>query len=197
MGIHKCIDVAVYQKAKNNNEYCGDSYYYKETEDEFICVLADGLGSGKYAKESSQAVIDIVESNYNAPVDTLIKMFQQSLIGKRGVVFGLLRLDLKSKQYTFYSIGNVSVMAFSPTFGKKFHIPESGYLGGYTKPVKEVEADLEEGTVIVMFSDGVRAQALSSKSIIGKNVDAIIDYYSTMHNAQKEDDATLIAMEVL
>src|SRR5699024_10385072 len=71
------VQVAVYQKAKSNNYYCGDSYFYTETENEFVCALADGLGSGEFAKESSQAVIDIIRNNINANVEQHVKKSKQ------------------------------------------------------------------------------------------------------------------------
>src|SRR5699024_9744477 len=93
------VDVAVYQKTKVGNHLCGDSYFYKETDDGFICALADGLGSGEYAKESSDIVMDVIRHHMGASVKDLVKKCNKRLYGKRGVVLGILKFDFKTEMY--------------------------------------------------------------------------------------------------
>src|SRR5690625_4795430 len=118
------VQVAVYQKAKSNNYYCGDSYFYTETENEFVCALADGLGSGEFAKESSQAVIDIIRNNINATVEQLVKKSNEQLVGKRGVVLGILKINFEAQSYSFSSIGNIGIMTITNCKKKKRNIPK-------------------------------------------------------------------------
>ncbi|MDC3418673.1 SpoIIE family protein phosphatase [Aquibacillus salsiterrae] len=189
------IQASVYQKPKKGNYHCGDSYLLKETEDEFICALADGLGSGEYAKESSQVVMDIIEQNPGATVDQLIKLCNQSLSGKRGVVLGILKLDFVKQTYTFTSIGNIGVMTITSNLEKKRNIPNSGYLGGYPRKLKVSVENLEKGMVFIMFSDGVSSRELSSKYFLRKDVQAIIDTYAKYVGQSEVDDTTLIALK--
>src|SRR5690554_6076169 len=104
------MQVAVYQKPKKGRYYCGDSYFYLETENEFLCAIADGLGSGEYAMESSQIVIDIIRKNGNKPIDTIIKQCNEQLFGKRGTVLGVLKIDFRTRVYSFSSIGNIGIV---------------------------------------------------------------------------------------
>src|SRR5699024_8740032 len=110
MTAERKMQVAIYQRAKQNNYYCGDSYFYTETENEFICALADGLGSGEYAKESSQTVIDIIRSHSGKNVEQLVKECNRQLSGKRGVVLGVLKINFSEQSYSFSSIGNIGMM---------------------------------------------------------------------------------------
>ncbi|MFC5465540.1 hypothetical protein [Lederbergia graminis] len=92
------IQAHAFQTAKNDNIFCGDSFYVSVEEDYFIGVLADGLGSGELAYESSQAVVSIVKSNPEADVDTLMHYANEVLIRKRGAAVAILKVDFKKRR---------------------------------------------------------------------------------------------------
>lgn len=189
------MDISVFQKPKKGNYYCGDSYFYKETDHGFICALADGLGSGEYAKESSQLVMDIIESNVDAPLDQIVKRCNKGLVGKRGVVLGILKVDFNEKKYSFSSIGNIGIMIISGESEKKRNIPNAGYLGGYSRPLKVLRGSLLEEMVFVMFSDGVTSIDLSAKYFLGKDVSNITEMFSYYLSETMDDDTTLLVMK--
>nr|WP_182201805.1 SpoIIE family protein phosphatase [Paraliobacillus salinarum] len=189
------MDISVFQKPKKGNYYCGDSYFYKETDHGFICALADGLGSGEYAKESSQLVMDIIESNIDEPLDQIVKRCNKGLVGKRGVVLGILQVDFNEKKYSFSSIGNIGMMIISGDSEKKRNIPNAGYLGGYSRPLKVLRGTLSEEMVFVMFSDGVTSIDLSAKYFLGKDVSKITEMFSYYLSETMDDDTTLLVMK--
>ena len=189
------IHVSVFQKPKKGNYYCGDSYYYKETEHEFICALADGLGSGEHAKESSQVVMDIIEENVHASVKQIVKTCNERLVGKRGVVLGVLKVSFPDETYSFSSIGNIGIMTVSSRQEKKRSIPNAGYLGGYSRPFKVFDGKLEQGMVFVMFSDGVTSVDLSAGYFLGHDVEQITETFAAVSEKDRNDDTTLIAMK--
>src|SRR5690625_3891349 len=155
------IDISVYQKEKKGNYYCGDSYYYYQNNDFFLCALADGLGSGTLAHESSQAVMDVIKSDPDLAIEEMIKRFNQALIGKRGVVLGILKLDFKTNDYRYTSIGNIGLMTISAEGIKKRNISPSGYLGSFPRDVKEIRGHLTKGMLFILFSYGVLPKELT------------------------------------
>lgn len=188
------VDVSVFQKPKKGNAYCGDSYFYTETEDLFVCAIADGLGSGEFAWESSQAVINIIEENINVSVEELVKKVNIALWGKRGVVLGILKMDFKSEIYSFSSIGNIGMMKVTKDRKKSRNIPNSGYLAGYKRQIKVDNKILEKGTNFIMFSDGVEDKELSNRFFIENDVERITKTYEQTSAKNREDDTTLIVM---
>ncbi len=161
------VQAAVYQQPKSGQYQCGDSYFYTETENEFICVLADGLGSGEQAKESSEIVINIIRDNIHTTVEQLIEQCNRQLSGKRGAVIGILKIDFSARRYTFSSIGNIGVLAISENGRKKRNIPNPGYLAGYHRPFKIVSDKLDPVMNFILFSDGVRDKDLSQYFFAG------------------------------
>ncbi|SHN32037.1 SpoIIE family protein phosphatase [Gracilibacillus kekensis] len=189
------IEVSVFQKAKKGNYYCGDSYFYSETDDTFTCAIADGLGSGELAKESSQVVMDVIQDNIDDTVTSMIKKSNQKLVGKRGAVLGILQINLKTKQYFYSSIGNIGLMTITSNSIKKRNIPQVGYLSGYDRPFKVVEDTLEENLIFIMFSDGVDPKEISNSYFLHKEVTHITDTFKHLYSHKLDDDTTLIAMK--
>lgn len=193
-GAQNKFHVSVYQKAKKGNFYCGDSYYYVETENEFICAIADGLGSGEFARESSQIVIRIIEDNLHASIEQLVQLCNKQLFRKRGVVLGLFKVSFSSGTYSFSSIGNIGIMTVSSAGKKKRYIPDSGYLAGYSRPFKVINGQLESQMNFLMFSDGVSDADLSRPFMLHHDVDEVIRKFAHIHGESEKDDTTLIAM---
>lgn len=194
MNREKKVQVSVYQRPKNGNYSCGDSYFYTETENEFVCAIADGLGSGDLAKESSQVVIDIIKRNPYATVEQLVKMCNKELLDKRGVVLGILKLDFKLKMYSFSSIGNIGVMSVTKDKKKRRNIPHKGYLAGYPRIFKVEQKQLETGMNFIMFSDGVLDKELSQCYFTIKDVHKIKEMYELTSDKVRHDDTTLITI---
>ncbi|WP_090087077.1 SpoIIE family protein phosphatase [Lentibacillus persicus] len=186
----------VFQKAKKQQYYCGDSYFYMETENDYICAIADGLGSGEFAKESSEIVISIIKDNIHLTIEQLIKRCNEKLNGKRGAVIGILRIDFRSERYSFSSIGNIGVMTISENGKKKRNIPNSGYLAGYHRPFKIVTDELEPLMNFIMFSDGVTDRDLSQRFLLNRNVKHVVQAYAKYTEDElRDDDTTLIAIK--
>ncbi|MFG6150405.1 PP2C family serine/threonine-protein phosphatase [Halobacillus sp. B23F22_1] len=189
------VAVSIYQKAKKGNYYCGDSYYYKETDKEFVCALADGLGSGELASDSSQAVMDMIEKYPDLSIESIIKKCNEALLGKRGVVLGILKIDFYQNTYSYSSIGNIGVITIDREGHRSRNIPLAGYLAGYPRKLRVSHGKAEEGMVFLMFSDGVHDRKLSAKHTSTRNVKVITEQYKEFYGESRDDDTTLIALK--
>ncbi|MFD1019335.1 SpoIIE family protein phosphatase [Thalassobacillus hwangdonensis] len=191
----KRLNVQSFQKAKKGNYYCGDSYFYKETEDAFVCALADGLGSGELAMDSSKAVIKTIEDNPELEIEPLINKCNESLAGKRGVVLGILRIEFKSNTYSYSSIGNIGIMMITGDGVKKRNIPQAGYLSGFPRKLGIMRGTLTPNMMFIMFSDGVDDRQLSSGLFKNGDPSRIIDQFKNDNAKLRQDDTTLIAIK--
>lgn len=188
------MEVSVFQEAKIGNHCNGDCFFYKETDKQFISVLADGLGSGKDAKESSEAVINVMENHYAEPIDHLIKRCNHQLMHKRGAVLGILKIDFIEHTYSLTSIGNIGITLIHTNGKKKRTIPTPGYLPGYGHPYKINREKLETGQTFLMYSDGVDERKLLTGMSNFEDVAGITNTYAKFHEEKQTDDTTLMAM---
>lgn len=189
------LNVATYQKPKQGNYYCGDSFIYNETENNFICALADGLGSGELAKDASKAVMQVIEENPDDTIRSLIEKCNRVLDGKRGVVLGILRIDKKEGTYAYSSIGNIGIVVVDGSGKKSRNIPLPGFLAGYPRELRVKRGDLEKGMRFLVFSDGVDERKLSKLFYRAHTVQELIEQYDIEFGESRSDDTTLIAME--
>lgn len=189
------LEVVTYQKAKQGNYYCGDSYIYNETENNFICALADGLGSGELAKEASEAVMKVIEQNPEGTISSLVEKCNRVLTGKRGVVLGMLRIDKREGTYAYSSIGNIGIVVVDAAGKKSRNIPLPGFLAGYPRDMRVKRGTLESGMRFLVFSDGVDERKLSKLFYRAKTVQDLVDDYDTEFGQSRSDDTTLIVME--
>lgn len=186
--------MATFQRTKANNTECGDSYFYIETKTKFVCAIADGLGSGEFAKESSEIVINIIRDNMDESRESLINMINKQLIGKRGVVLGVLKICFKKQVYSFCSIGNIGIMINKKDKKRKRNLPSPGYLSGHQKNVRVMRGKLEPTMNFLMFSDGLLENELSQSYFLDTDVNNVIETFISLNDKTRKDDTTLIAL---
>lgn len=161
------MHVSAYQQAKNNNPYNGDSYATIETDDYFVCAIADGLGSGKPAKESADAAIAAVKKNHHQSVEQMLKSANESLYGKRGVVMAVFKIDYETMELSFSGVGNIYLNLYFEN-GKVIRpITYSGYLSGKPQNYRIERLYVEKPVSFLMHSDGFKT-TLKNKEIFKK-----------------------------
>lgn len=188
------VEVAVYQQSKHGELHCGDSYYYIELENQFVCILVDGLGSGKFAEESSQVVINTFKKHLNKSNQHFIKAVNKQLFLKRGVVLGILKIDFNAQVYTFSSIGNIGLITTDGKKNKKRNIPSAGYLASYHQNLKVTQGTIDNNMRFIMFSDGIKDTELSQPYMQHSDVNDLVRSFSRLNDNIRDDDSTLIVI---
>lgn len=185
------IEVYAFQTAKEGKAYCGDSYYFATTKDFFICVLADGLGSGQYAYEASSAVAEVVRNNAYDDVETLMNHCNKVLVQKRGAAVAILKIMFQTQEFEYSCVGNIRFYLYTASGKLTYPIPVTGYLSGRPQIFRTQRFHYEQGSKFLLHSDGIKIE--SSKSLLksGESLDIIAN---TMKSEQhsKEDDSTFI-----
>lgn len=188
------FDIAIFQKKKQGQYLCGDSYFYKEFDDELICVIADGLGSGVYAKESADAVIEVIKDNPRASEEVILDKCIKQLAYKRGVVLGILKIDVKAKKFTFSTIGNIGLITVDGT-KKNRNIPNPGYLAGYKRDFKVMNGELKTNMAFYLSSDGLTENELANRCFLNENLHHVMESFKEICKEPRKDDTTLIAIK--
>ncbi|GIN86571.1 phosphoserine phosphatase RsbX [Heyndrickxia sporothermodurans] len=186
------VEVYAFQSPKEGKSYCGDSYYFTATEDYFLSVLADGLGSGQYAYEASSAVADVVRNNANDDVETLMKSCNEVLMQKRGAAVAILKVNFKTKEFDYSCVGNIRFYLYTPKGKLIYPLPVTGYLSGRPQNFRTQRFSYERNSKFLLHSDGFKVK--TSKSLL-KGCKAIELIAKEMKNEQqqsKEDDSTCI-----
>lgn len=191
------LELLAHQTIKAGNVECGDSYFYKVTEDYFLCVLADGLGSGKYASESSEAVVDVVEQNHEKDLATLMELSNQSLYQKRGAAVSIVKVFFEKREFIYSGVGNIRFIFIAPDGEVIYPLPVSGYMSGKPQIFNTQNYRYKPGSKFLIYSDGFEIQGIKKLLNSFKSTQMIADKLRCDLDDGADDDATFILGSLL
>lgn len=186
------IQVSAYQRAKDNSKYNGDSYLTLETDNYFVCAIADGLGSGEFAKESADAAINAIKKTHDQSVERMLDEANEKLYGKRGAVMAVFKINYKTMEFSFSGIGNIYLMLYFENGDIIRPITYSGYLSGKPQKYRVERFAVDKPIFFLMHSDGFKVN-LENKDIFKqmKSPEHAVHYIRDSL-VEKKDDVTYL-----
>lgn len=188
---NKHVHALAYQQKKEGKTICGDSFFMNATEDYYICVVADGLGSGEGAFDSSSLISEVVERYQHEEVTEIMNYCNEALRGKRGATISIMKVDVRKKVFSFSSVGNVRFVVYTPSGGFIYPLPVLGYLSGKPQKFKTYSYSYERGSKFLFHTDGLRALGLKSLLKDFHSIEEISNHLEIYTN-NKNDDITYI-----
>lgn len=191
------IEVLVSQSSKNDMVFCGDDYFFLHMKEYFICVLADGLGSGEFAYESSHAVIEEVKQHHHLDVESLMDLCNQVLIAKRGAAVSILKIYYEKNEFVYSSVGNIRFFLYNPSEDKLVYpLPVTGYLSGRKQKYRTQRFKYEPNAKFIFHSDGLELKG--AKSFLKRQVPIEQNARCILESSPKTaDDTTFILGSLL
>ncbi|MGV3487960.1 MAG: protein phosphatase 2C domain-containing protein [Tuberibacillus sp.] len=189
--------VNVFQEKKEGTDCCGDSFYVNETDEFLICGIADGLGSGRFAKEASRIAVEMLQYYQVAPLQTIMEKVNESQQYLRGVVMSILKVDLINNKAYVCGMGNINLIINDNDHLYAMPISPKGYIsGGKTVKVPVLEMELPKDGWFALYSDGIHIQPNQIpylyRVLDSKNEDCIKKSITAHSIRNRNDDATLI-----
>lgn len=188
---NKHVYALAYQMQKQGKTLCGDSFLIKATEDYFICAVADGLGSGERANESSSAIKDVVEEFHTEDVDVLIEKSNEVLKNKRGATVAILKAYFKQNLFTFSSVGNIRFVLYSPAGTFVYPLPVLGYMSGKPQKFRVQSFPYDAGSKFIIHSDGLNIPAVKSLLKDYRTIEDI-SHHLEPYTISRQDDLTYV-----
>ncbi|NPC90773.1 SpoIIE family protein phosphatase [Bacillus sp. WMMC1349] len=188
---NRYIRALVYQIPKEGKRICGDSFYFHTTNNGMICSVADGLGSGDLAHESSSTISQMIEKYRDDDIQNLMERCNQAMKHKRGATVAILKADFKTKTLTYTSVGNIRFILYHPSDQFFSPIPTKGYLSGKPHTTKKTFTySYQQGSKFMIYSDGLSVPALRHelKHHSPETISQKLEMYTTHGN----DDLTYI-----
>ncbi|MDZ5474572.1 PP2C family serine/threonine-protein phosphatase [Bacillus sp. 31A1R] len=192
----KNIEAIAHQTTKQGNTLCGDSYFFAATDEYFICVLADGLGSGKYANEASSAVIEVVEQYQHEDVNSIMSRCNEVLFHKRGAAVAVFKVDFIKKEFVYSCVGNIRFFLYTKNGRLTYPLPVTGYLSGKPQKFHTQRYPYEGNSKFLVYSDGINLQGVKALLKSYMSVERIAEEIKRNHTSHM-DDATFILGSLL
>ena len=180
----------------------GDSFFIKRWKFHALCGVIDGLGHGREACRAALSATQYVQTHYDLPMDQLFKGVQYACMATRGVVMGAVRFD---KEYTggdlimsHASVGNIETRKINQNgISGSDMIICRGILGTGTPNPVITTHQVHEGTVVVLFSDGISPHWKKEEGDILRSIPASDGArYLLRHYWLENDDATAMVIKM-
>ncbi len=193
---HSFVDAYIFNEAKKGNHESGDSYHTVLTDDYFICSVADGLGSGPVARESSQVIPQILRQYHHETIDQLMYRFNGLMLQKRGAAVAIFKVDFIKKTLEYSCVGNIRFYLYRKGTDEIIYpLPVMGYLSGRPQKLRTQLYTYVEDDLFLIHSDGVDLR--NPKSMMRKAAVPEQLYRDILASIQTGDDATFITGSLL
>ncbi|WP_078551286.1 PP2C family serine/threonine-protein phosphatase [Bacillus alkalicellulosilyticus] len=190
------VKVAIYQKAKQGNDLCGDSYVIIETDRYFLCAIADGLGSGEGAHCASVEAITIIKENHDAPVEVLMSKCNEAQLSRRGIVMTIVKIDYEQQRIHYSNVGNIGFVFYLPSGKVVRPIPQRGFLSGRKVMIKEESFPYESGSTFILYSDGLHSSNIKPLNLTTLHSPDDATEFIRKNIKNKEDDLTVLIAQI-
>lgn len=173
------------------DEFNGDAFVIKEFGRKILLAVIDGLGHGKSAYLPARTAIDCVQENYQNPPDVIIRECHKALYRTRGVVMGLVQVDLERSKLIYAGVGNITVKVVGQKPVKP--VSTSGIVGHKIwKQLRAEEFPYSKGDTIYIYSDGISSRFEPDKLEVWTRNPRKIAEDVVREFGKNGDDATII-----
>ncbi|MFQ1702743.1 ATP-binding protein [Loktanella agnita] len=152
--ISTAVDVAGLRVCHPAEEVCGDDWLLRQTPRLTDILLCDGLGHGSRAAEAAAELIAAAIAISGDPMQTLAHA-TSSLVGTRGSVASMIRIDTQEMKLSYAGLGNISTICISGQGIRRFAVRD-GRVGGAPNRGFEDEVQLAPGDLVILHSDGLK-----------------------------------------
>lgn len=149
------LQIGALSLPKRDEEVCGDGWAIGQEGDRTLIMVADGLGHGAGAHESSQKAINIFKKNLHYLPTELIALMHEGLRGLRGAAVAISMIA--NNQLHYAGVGNISGVII--THERNQYLPSYNGTAGLALPrLQNYTCAWPSDALLVMNSDGLQSQ---------------------------------------
>jgi len=187
------MPVAIQKRAFENKLYCGDECACWEDDKTITLCIADGLGHGQEAEDAARKALNYVKKHLHKPIQEIFAGCNISIRETRGAAMGIAVIDKKNQTLTYAGVGNTRALILAH---KPVRLSSSyGIIGGGFKKLTSETIPLQDGCIIVMFTDGIEEMINLSEftSLLTQDVDQLA--LEIIKKRTKNDDAAVMVYQ--
>jgi anti-sigma regulatory factor (Ser/Thr protein kinase) len=176
-------------------QVCGDAWAAVESADGIAVLIADGLGHGDLAAQASRAAVESFAADPWLGPRRTMELVDRRLAGTRGAAVLVIELDRGSRQMRLAGVGNIAGRVVGPS--RTVNLPSQPGIVGHRMPnLREQVVEVEEGSIVVLHSDGLTAKwALPDFRGLVLRSSTIIAAALLQWAGLRQDDASVVAIK--
>ncbi|HEY1614693.1 MAG TPA: SpoIIE family protein phosphatase [Rhizomicrobium sp.] len=141
-------------RALAGEDVSGDAVAVRESGEDFVALVADGLGHGPFAADAAHHAADTFQQSVSADAEELVESIHASLRATRGAAIAVANMNVAKRLATFCGIGNISGSLISLGQTKRL-TSLNGTAGLVARRVQGFQYPYENDTLLILHSDGL------------------------------------------
>jgi serine/threonine protein phosphatase PrpC len=177
----------------------GDLHLVKTFATGVLLAVVDGLGHGADAASAARAAVAVLDRYADESIVALVERCHRALVGTRGAVMSLARIDHAAGTMTWLGIGNVEGILL---YGEPNRRPardclvtRGGTVGRDIPPLRTNVVSVSPGDTLLFASDGIKG-GFADSAIGGAAPQQIADQVLANY-AKGTDDALILVARYL
>jgi len=195
-----CCEVGIMGRPYPGEAISGDDAVLVQTDSGFIAAVSDGLGHGPEAREASNRSIEVLCRESSASLGQILVDLDRELASTRGCAISVARYTKQIRVLECASIGDVHSHVYKLRDAHFFAAtPAILGSGQWQKDKVRVETEvIEPGSVLVMFSDGLKSRtSLKGQLDVLRQPPIGIAQHLLENDSRPDDDALVLVAKVL
>jgi negative regulator of sigma-B (phosphoserine phosphatase) len=187
------LERGIAERALPGEARSGDHAVFVTRSSGALVAAIDGLGHGGEAADAADVAADVIARFPDEEPVTLLERCHDALRHTRGVVMTVAWFDLEDAQLRWTGVGNVEGRLVRAGGGPSEGAFTRGGVVGYNLPGTRVtSAELADGDVVVMITDGVDSN-FAEAIALGGTAQQMADRILATH-AREADDALVVVV---
>lgn len=134
---------------------CGDDWVSEWRNGHGALLVVDGLGHGLGAADAAQAAVTSFRDSAKSSPATIVEELHSALRPTRGAAVAVAALDLENGIVKYAGLGNISASVVTAERKRMHLVSQNGTAGHAARRISEFSYPFRQGSVLVMFSDGL------------------------------------------
>lgn len=188
------VDVAGFTRSMTADDVCGDAVAGRRLDGINLFMVCDGLGHGPLAALPSAGAVETFHETTSIEPTAILAEIGARIDHTRGAAIAVIAVDTAFQRLDFAGIGNISV--FVDRDERRQALPSHpGIVGHHHPRLRPLSTELDDESIVVMHSDGVReAWNLRDTPGLRRRSAAVIAATVLRDAANRPDDASIVAL---
>ncbi|HEY6464430.1 MAG TPA: ATP-binding SpoIIE family protein phosphatase [Candidatus Acidoferrales bacterium] len=148
------LEVGIVSEPIRGEEFCGDGWVVRHSEDGALLMVVDGLGHGPLASEAAREAEQVFSSTKAPSLVGILTDIHDALRKTRGAAVAIAKIDVQKGLLTFAGIGNIGGAIVTQDSGRNM-TSHNGTLGQRMERAQEFTYPWNSDSILVMYSDGL------------------------------------------
>ena len=135
-------------------EVSGDAWATAKSGDDYLILVADGLGHGPLAADAASVAVRVFQEKANCSLPEIIEAMHGAMRHTRGAAVAIAKIDLEQQIIQFVGVGNIAGTIHTSDKNTRM-VSHNGTVGHELRKIQVFTYPWQLDAILIMHSDGL------------------------------------------